>query len=170
MSDPDLSPNEPPGPTIGEQSRRYLREREQKLTPDPNPPAYRVPAVPQRPRPAFTAANAVLVAHFALGVIWCVLGAAAILGSMNHGVGPDQRAALLGLGVILYGGLCIGLAIGLWIGARWAWPTAIILAIGWLLILVYQSLMAAQISLALLIPGWLIWALWRHKASFREPR
>jgi hypothetical protein len=169
MSDPDPSPNEPPGPTLGEHSRRYLRERELPRAPNPHPPAYRVPSLRPRLPAGSTVVNAVLVAHFALGVIWCMLGAAAILGSMNHGVGPDQRAALLGLGVILYGGLCIGLAIGLWIGARWAWPTAIVLAIGWLLILVYQSLMVAQISLALLIPGWLIWALWRHKARFREP-
>src|SRR5688572_27564014 len=115
MSNP--SPNDPPGPTIGEHSRRYLREREQKPAPDLHPPAYRVPPVPQRSRPAFTAANAIIVAHFALGVIWCMLGAAAILAGMNGGVDLDQRAALLGLGVMLYGGLCIGLAIGLWISA-----------------------------------------------------
>jgi hypothetical protein len=169
MGNSHPSPDEPPGPTIGEQSRRYLREREQKLTPDPNPPAYRVPAVPQRPRPAFTAANGLIVAHFVLGAIWCMLGAATILAILGDGSRPAAWEPLLGLGIMVYGGLCIATAIGLWIGARWAWPTAIVLAIGWLLILVYESLMAAQISLALLIPAWMIWALWRHRVRFREP-
>jgi hypothetical protein len=167
MSDPN--PDDPAGPTVGERSRRYLREREQNPAPHPHPPAYRVPSVPQRPRPALTAANAVLVAHFVLGVIWCMLGAATILAMLVAGSRPAAWEPLLGLGIMAYGGLCIATAIGLWIGARWAWPTAIVLAIGWLLILVYQALMAAQISLALLIPGWLIWALWRHRVRFREP-
>lgn len=156
-----------PRPTLGENARRYLRERE--LDPDRHRPTYRVLPVPQRERPnRLMAANTVIVGHFVVGAFWCLLGATGIVAGVADPVGINQRLALLGLLLVGYGALCIALSIGLWIGARWAWPTAIGLSVAWLPILAYQSWLAPASLLALPIPIWLIWALWRHKARLSE--